>query len=117
MEWKRFQNWCDSLDVDEVAVTTLLDKFDFPPYRLGGYVNPSGEPTVEVSHLRDVADRYGDVDGNGHGGPSEASDDDGLQLSHNTTVPDDNKDESEEPQSIRETIKKINAIHGSDTAE
>ena len=121
MKWKRFSQWLDSLDGDEVAVTPLLEDFPgFPEKRLKGYVKPSGEPTVAVSHLKTVAERYGD--GDGHGGPSEASDGDGLQLKHNTTVPDDSGSGSDVEnegryQTIRETIKEINAIHEGDTAE
>ena len=128
MDWERFRNWCDSLNTDEVPVTKLLNKFDFPQYRLGGYVNGSGTPTVSVSHLRDVADRYGYADGTGHGGPSEASGDATKFLMDHSTVSVGEREyegsmgvEAEEDETgttgLKETIKKINAIHGSDTAE
>jgi len=90
MEWQNLQQWLDTLDGDEVSVNTLLEHFEFPEERLKGYVHPSGEPTVAVSHLQAVAERYGD--GEGGSGPKEASDSDdggsrGLKIGHNTTVP------------------------------
>jgi len=30
MRWTNFSQWLDTLDGDEVAVNTLLEKFDFP---------------------------------------------------------------------------------------
>jgi len=131
-EWQRFERWLKTLEGGEVSVKWLLDDFpEFPEKRIKGYVKPSGEPTVAVGHLKDVADRYGDEDGDGYGGPSEASDhgDKKLQISHNTTVPQGNReyegsmvieaDEDEDTlyQTVREKAEEINAIHGSDTAE
>jgi len=121
MDWTRFTQWLETLEVDEVAVRPLLDDFPgFPCHRLGGYVNPSGESTVAVSHLEAVADRYGDEGGDGHGGSSEASDD-SVGVAHNTAVPDDHekttKTGGDEYQFLKDKIKEIDAIHGRDTAE
>jgi len=113
MEWQNLQQWLDTLDGDEVCISWLLSNFpDFPRYRLGGYVRPSSEPTVTVSHLRAVADRYGDDTA---GGTAK------VKIPNNTASTDDgdstSRTEEDEYQFLKETIEKVSAIHGSDTTE
>ena len=131
MNWQELQEWLDGLEDDgDVIVTILLGRFpDFPRHRLGGYVKPSGEPTVAVSHLQAVVDRYGDVDGDGHGGPSQSSDDEGLKIAHNTIVPpryrfdgdqhgDDTPVKADEiDKSVIQEIKQMDVVYECGTTE
>jgi len=128
MNWQELRDYLDDQPDDgDVIVTILLSRFpEFPRHRLGGYVKPSGEPTVAVSHLQTVVERYGDVDGDGHGGPRNVdNDDEGLQIAHNTTVPLDNREYEGSmvveadglDESVVEKIKELGTTYECDTAE
>jgi len=131
MDWQKLQDYLEGYDTDgDVVVTTLLDRFPaFPEKRLKGYIRPSGEPTVEVSHLRDVIERYGDVDNDGNGGPTAApvdNDDTGLQIAHNTTVPEETREyegtmhiETDEDKFafVEEALKRVGERYGSTISE